>query len=215
MRHLLSLLDLVLRQLHLVGRRIIIIIVTLAVIVVVILALTPSLHLPAALSLLRISCVLRRLRLTLTLFGCVCAVLLRDFVLHHVDGVLLKFLTDLFLFALPLVLKALRTFSLVISRILVTFAAGARRHKLKVKEGVVEYFKVKHLFTDWLLKLNLNLLVRPAPLLRYERVYGLEKTDFVVQRRWPYDGRRLPRRRIFHRDCYSSVLNGPIFASLF
>ena len=54
LRHLLGLLDLVLGELHLVGRRIIIIIVTLAVVVVVVLTLTPTLHLTASLRLLSI-----------------------------------------------------------------------------------------------------------------------------------------------------------------
>lgn len=121
---MLCLLDLILRQLNLGGlvRRILLLVL-----------------LACRLGLL----ILLRLLLSVVgrLFG---TRLLGYLALHEVDGVLLELLPDLLLFALPLILKSVRTVPLVLRDGDLRFVFAILGHELKIKERVVQYLEVSH-----------------------------------------------------------------------
>lgn len=97
----------------------------------------------------------------------VCTVLLGNFILHDVDGAAFKFLSYLFLFALPCIFYTLTAIPFVLTNNLV-FGSAYLGHKLQIKQSVVKDFKVLKLFGYWFFNLNFKLLVGPNLLFFYE-----------------------------------------------
>lgn len=103
--HLLSLLNLVLRELN--SSALVLLLVVLVLLVLLLLAL--------AVSLLGLLLGLRLLLLAVVVGGLFGAGLLRDFALHQVDRIFLKLLPDLLFLAVPVVFKSVGAVPLVLS----------------------------------------------------------------------------------------------------
>lgn len=109
------------------------------------------------------------------------AILLGNFIFHDIDGAPLKLLAYLLLLALPCVFYPLTAVTLVFTNNLVLFFPVKLGHKLQVKQGVVQDFKVLQLLRLGLLHLNFQLLIGSDLFLFNETCRRFNQTDFVIQ----------------------------------
>lgn len=142
-------------------------------------------------TLASLGCLLVRLLLRSAALLLLSAVLLGDFIFHDVDRTAFELLSDLLLLSLPSVLNFLAAVSLVLADNLILVLSIEFRHKLQVKERVVEHFEMLELLGLGLFNLDFKLLVWPDLFFFNEVCRRLDQTDFVIQRGWPYDRRVL------------------------
>lgn len=117
------------------------------------------------------------------------SILLGNLVFHLCDRIPLELLADLFLFTLPLVLNTVWRLSLTFPKLVLSW--GQRRlffrydlwQVVQIEKSIIKDCVLFHLFGNWFLYFDFNLLIGAKLFLVDERTYSFDQRDFVVQRR--------------------------------